>query len=111
MEQPHSINLFSTAVPFSFGKICTSTNGTNFKADPPRLNWAHFENLHRRTVNVPEPVRHLEISYFTSTPMLCKVNAYVSTHSSIIIEVGFPAPCPAFLSIRMNTGFAPACFF
>ena len=33
----------------------------------------------------------------------------MSAASSMILEVGFPAPCPAFVSIRMITGASPLC--
>ena len=38
------------------------------------------------------------------------VNACISACSSMVLETGFPAPCPVFTSILINTGFAPACF-
>jgi hypothetical protein len=32
-----------------------------------------------------------------------------SAYSSMIFEVGLPAPCPAFVSMRMRTGAGPPC--
>ena len=35
-------------------------------------------------------------------------NAHWSATSSITFEVGFPAPCPALVSMRIKTGLSPA---
>ena len=34
-------------------------------------------------------------------------NAHSSATSSMILAVGFPEPCPALVSIRINTGLSP----
>ena len=38
-------------------------------------------------------------------PILYKTKQYLSVASSMVLDVGLPAPCPALLSILMSTGF------
>ena len=49
-------------------------------------------------------------SSFTYPPTIFKYDIASNTssaYSSISLEVGFPAPCPAFVSIRIKTGSSP----
>src|SRR5665213_3681283 len=45
----------------------------------------------------------------SETPSTFTRKAKRSAASSITFPVGFPAPCPAFVSIRISTGASPAC--
>ena len=42
--------------------------------------------------------------YYYSHPVCFATNAHTSPYSSITFSVGFPAPCPALTSIRINIG-------
>ena len=45
------------------------------------------------------------------TPMLYQAYEYMSLVSSILFSVDIPAPCPAFVSIRISSGFGLSGFF
>src|ERR1051326_3457654 len=53
--------------------------------------------------------RALPRPYGTVIPRLRTRNAIRSACSSMTLLVGFPAPCPAFVSISISTGCEPAC--
>lgn len=59
----------------------------------------------------PYPLRHSVFAVIYQSlyfiPRLYMVNAHISAASSITLLVGLPAPCPALVSIRINTGLAP----
>src|SRR5260221_5521647 len=48
-----------------------------------------------------------DTDYFTSILNALAMNARISERSSIIFEVGLPAPCPALVSMRMSLGASP----
>jgi len=52
----------------------------------------------------------LFLAYFNCTFMFKfrATNAHESAVSSIVFEIGLPAPCPALVSMRISTGAAPA---
>ena len=75
-------------------------------SDSPEAAFSLFVRIFR-----PDRV---SAAYFRSatglygTPIFWNRKAYMSVASSIRFEVGFPAPCPAFDSMRMSTGLSPA---
>src|SRR5260370_42189854 len=46
---------------------------------------------------------------WVATWRFCTRNAQRSAASSMILLVGLPAPCPAFVSVRVNQGGRPPC--
>ncbi len=54
----------------------------------------------------PAVISCRSVYYFM--PRLNMVNAHISVASSICLEVGFPAPCPACVSIRIREGLGPS---
>ena len=50
----------------------------------------------------------LALSYCMASILKRKVNMSVS--SSMILDIGFPPPCPALVSMRSKIGLAPAAF-
>gem|GEM_PF-5135326 len=53
------------------------------------------------------PKRNYEPNSTFSIPKVFTKKAHLSAASSIIFVVGLPAPCPAFVSILINTGASP----
>lgn len=50
---------------------------------------------------IPTSMHYLNEGFM---PKLYMVNDQMSVASSIILETGFPAPCPALVSILINAG-------
>ena len=53
--------------------------------------------------------RSYSVLYRTSVPVFQNMNESTSVVSSIRLEVGFPAPCPALVSMRMSVGRSHPC--